>query len=204
MPGRRRVRRPVHRQHDGDHARLPRRQRLRIERDPGHASGETGGGRARRRAGDEARRGRPASFAGADARGLRERDRGGRGHRWLDERRLASARDRRRGWSRAVDRRLRPHLGAHADRRRHQARRALRRDRPLSRGRRRPGCARARARRRRQRRRGRRRRPVAARGRRRGSRASRPGRRRLMGPPVEADGRASRSCAGTSRPTVAS
>ena len=92
-----------------------------------------------------------ASFAGPDARGVRERDRGGRGHRWLDERRLAPARDRRRGGSRAVDRRLRPHLGAHADRRRHQARRPLRRDRPLSRGRRRPGRARARARRRRQR-----------------------------------------------------
>ena len=35
VPGRRRVRRPVHGEHDGDDARLPRRQRTRSERDPG-------------------------------------------------------------------------------------------------------------------------------------------------------------------------
>ncbi len=38
LPGRRRLRRPVHRQHDGDRARLPRHQPGRALRHPGHAT----------------------------------------------------------------------------------------------------------------------------------------------------------------------
>ena len=56
VPGRRSLRRPLHRQHDGDRARLPRRQRARPERGAGDASRQAAGRRQGRRARDEARR----------------------------------------------------------------------------------------------------------------------------------------------------
>ena len=49
LPGRRRLRRPVHREHDVDDPRVPRASARRAERDPG-ALAEEGGGRGRVRA----------------------------------------------------------------------------------------------------------------------------------------------------------
>ena len=95
-----------------------------------------------------------------------------------------------RGRSRAVDRRLRHGLCPYADRRGHQARRPLRRDRSLQGRRRRARRARAGSRRARPRGRHRRRRPHAPSGRRRRLRASRTRRRRLVGQPAQGDGRA--------------
>ena len=171
VPGCRRLRRPLHREHDGDGARLSRRQRARPERGAGDAPGQAAGRGRGRRARDEARARGHAPVAGADARGVRERDLGDRGDGRLDERRPAPAGDRRGGRDRALDRRLRHGLGAHADRRRHQARRPLRRDRSLQGRRRRARRARAGARRARPRGRDRRRRPHAPPGRRRRPRA---------------------------------
>ena len=146
-PGRRRVRRPVHREHDGDGARLPRRQRAGAERGAGDAiPAKPARGRRGGQARDEARARRRAPVAGAHARGVRERDRLDRRDRRLDERRPAPARDRARGGRRADARRLRHDREPHADRRRHQAGRSLRRDRSLPR--RRCRARRARARRR--------------------------------------------------------
>ena len=129
------------------------------------------------------------------------------GDRRLDERRAAPARDRARGGRRAARaRRLRHDLGAHADRRRPQAGRPLRRDRPLQR--RAASALVARelvARRRRPRGRARRRRPHArARSPTARRRAPGPGRRRLVGRRRSSRPAASRSCAARSRPRAAS
>ena len=83
-----------------------------------------------------------------DEGGVRERDRGGDGARWLDERGAAPARDRARGARRARARRLQPHRRAGAAPRRHEAARQVphgrrRRDRRCSR--RHAGAARRRA-----------------------------------------------------------
>ena len=203
-PGRGRLRRALHREHDGDGARLPRRQRARTERSARDASGQAAGRGRRRRARDEARARGHAPVAGADARGVRERDLGDRRDRRLDERRPAPAGDRRRGRRRALDRRLRHGLGAHADRRRHQARRPLRRDRPLQGRRRRARRTRARARRARPR--GRDAASTAARfARSPTARTSAPaGRRRLVGQPAQGDGRPRDPARATSRRTAAS
>ena len=118
LPGRRRLRRPVHRQHDGDGARLPRHQPGRPERHPGAQPRQGRRGRGGRPPRDAARARGHAPVADHHARGARERGRVGGGDRRLDERRAAPARDRARARHPVLDRRLRRDRGAHADRRR--------------------------------------------------------------------------------------
>ena len=90
----------------------------------------------------DARPRRHPPAADPHARRVRERDRRGRRHRRLDERRPAPARDRPRGGRTARARGLRLDRRPHADRRRPEAGRPLRRDRPV-RGRRRRRSSRA-------------------------------------------------------------
>ncbi len=118
VSGRRRVRRTVHREHDGDRVRVPRPLdgRQRKPRRDRSAQGEGGLSRGRHRDGDAARGTYPTAHR--DARRVRERDRGRDGHRRFDEQRAAPDRDGARGRRAAVARRLRTYLGAHADRRR--------------------------------------------------------------------------------------
>ena len=156
----------------------------------------TGDGRAAPRAAPE----RDHHQAGA-----RERDRGGRDERRLDQRRAAPAGGRARNGRAAGDRRVRRDLRAHAAAVRPAARRAVRRDRAL-RGRRRAARAHAPAARRASCTPTRRRSPA-------GRSASTPPRRsetdgqRVVRPLERTDQSrpaASRSCAATSRPTAAS
>ena len=96
VPGRRRVRRPLHREHDGDGARLPRRQRTRAERDPGQRI--PGKPQAAVRAGELAMKlveadTRPSQVLTRDA--FENAIAAIAGDRRLDERRPAPARDRR-------------------------------------------------------------------------------------------------------------
>ena len=191
VPGRRRVRRPVHRQHDGD------------RRSTSSASALAGLNESRPRIRGSPRR--PCA-PGELAMKLVEDDRrpsqvltreafenaiaaiaatGGSTNGVLHL--LAIAAEARH---RAVDRRLRPHRGADADRRRHQARRPLRRDRPpraggvalVARELVKAGSCNGDAHERR--------RPVAREVADGVARASRAGGRRLVGPAAEADGRA--------------
>ncbi len=125
------VRRPVHRQHDGvrvrgarglaggvgDGARRGRRQAQRR--------------RAHRRDGDAGAGGGPAPEPHHHAQLARERDRDDLRVGRFDQRRAAHARGRARDGDRARDRRLRAHLAQHPAARRPQARRPLRRHRPL-------------------------------------------------------------------------
>ena len=96
VPRRRRVRRPVHREHDGDGARLPRDPPVGPERHPGAAPGKDEAADEAGRLVMDARAHDVAPVADPHARGVRERDRGGRRDRRLDERRPAPARDRAR------------------------------------------------------------------------------------------------------------
>ena len=143
LPGRGRVRRPVHGEHDVDGARLPRHLPGRPERDPGAAPvqgrGRLRGGRAR----DAARARRRPAVAHHHARGARQRGRVDRGQRRLDERRPAPARDRARARHPVHARGLRRGRGADARDREPQARRPLRRDRHARSRRRRARRARA-------------------------------------------------------------
>ncbi len=94
---------------------------------------------------DEAARVGPEAERRDHARLARERDRRGRRHGRLDQRRAAPAGRRLRGRHRARARGLRPHQRPHAAARGPQARRAVRRRRPLRRRRRRrsspSGCS---------------------------------------------------------------
>ena len=147
-PGRRRLRRPVHRQHDGDGVRGARhladgRRRWCPAEDATQGRGRRRGRQARRWT--CSRRGqRPSDIITRDV--ARERDRRGRDERRLDERRAAPARGRaaRRASSSTIDDFDRDQR-AHAAAVRPQARRPVRRHRPL-RGRRRAARARKRLR----------------------------------------------------------
>ena len=135
VPGRGRLRRAVHRQHDGHRQRVP---------------GDCGAGQ-RQRAGDRSGEGRHRAHGGGAGDGpgarrrqaarhhhaavARERDRVGRDNRGIDQRRPASDGDRARGWSRSVARRLRSHQRARAAARGPETVRPLRRDRAPRRGR---------------------------------------------------------------------
>ena len=136
LPRRRRLRRPVHGEHDVHRPRVPGDQPGRPQRDPGARPREAGGGRAGRAARHGPAAPRRAPVPRDHARRARERDRLRRSDRRLDERRPPPARHRLRARHPAHDRRLRPDRRAHAGRRQPQARRALRRHRHL-RGRRR-------------------------------------------------------------------
>ena len=132
---RRRVRRPVHGQHDVDDPRLPRALAVRHERDPGDASRQGGGGlRARTARGRRRAPERDAAVVRDDGV-VRERRGLGRGDGRLDERRPPPRRDRARLRDRVHDRRLRADLGANADRGRHEAVGALARERHVCGGR---------------------------------------------------------------------
>ena len=108
LPGGRRVRRAVHREHDGDRGRVPRHQPRRPERRAGDRPGEARGRVRGRPDRDAARPRRHAALAGDHARRDRECDCRDRGDRRLDERRAAPARDRVRARHRPDDRRVRP------------------------------------------------------------------------------------------------
>ena len=110
QPRRRRLRRPVHRQHDGLRVRGARdlARRLLDGARRGRRQGDRG--RADRRAGDAGARRGPASEPGDHPRVARERDRLRLRVGRLDERRPAPARRRPRGRDRALDRRLRADL----------------------------------------------------------------------------------------------
>ena len=143
LPGRGRVRRSVHRQHDVDDPRLPRPLALRHERDPGDASHE-GRGRLRDRPARSAGRPRQRDAALLRDEGvLRERCRVCRRDRRLDQRGAPPRRDRARFRDRLHDRRLRADLGGDADRRGHEALGPLARERHVHGGRRRARRARA-------------------------------------------------------------
>ena len=137
LAGHRRLRRPVHRQHDGDGVRGagPEPDGLR------DGSRRLRGQEPRRARGRRADHGRPRPRPAAERhhhpRGPGERDRGRRHQRRLHERRPASARARARGRHPARDRRLRPDRGPDAHDVRPQARRPLPRQGPLRRRRRR-------------------------------------------------------------------
>ena len=145
LPRRRRLRRPVHRQHDVDGARVPRDQPGRAERHPGARPGE--GRRRPRRPGalvDGPRAPRRAPVADR-SRARRSRTPIAVGRRHAAARRTASctcSRSPASSASRSTIDDFDAHRRAHAGRRRPQARRALRRDRPL-RGRRRRASSRA-------------------------------------------------------------
>ena len=128
-PGRRSVRRPVHRQHDGAGLPDPRHLADRAERRPGGGCHEGAGGVRRRAAGDGRARPRSAAERHHHPRRARERDRGDRDERRLDERRPAPPGGRARGRHRAVDRRLRPDRRKDAAAVRPQARGPFRGDR---------------------------------------------------------------------------
>ena len=144
QPGRRRVRRPVHRQHDGDGLRGAWASRPMARRWSRPQDADQGRGRPTRpgRLVD----GRAARAACARAtssprrrwrtRSPRSRASGGSTNGVLHLLAVAT-----RGGRRARHRRLRPHQRAHAAAVRPQARRALRRRRPLRGGRRRRSCS---------------------------------------------------------------
>ena len=75
LPRRRRLRRPVHRQHDGDGARVPGHQPGRAERHPGRSTRQGRGGPRGRPARHAARARRRAARADHHPRGDRERGR---------------------------------------------------------------------------------------------------------------------------------
>ena len=100
--------------------------------DPGQGRGRPDVRRARHGPGPA---GRPAVID-RHPRSARERDRRGRGHGRLDERRAAPARHRPRVRPPARHRRVRGDRGPDTGRRRPAARRTLRRERPVRRGRR--------------------------------------------------------------------
>ena len=108
------------------------------ERHSGDERREGGGGLRDRQARRRRRAARSPSVAGGDEAGGRERRGCDRRHGRLDERRPPPRRDRTRVRHRLHDRRLRPHLGRDADRRRHEAVGPVPRDRRLPRRRRRP------------------------------------------------------------------
>ena len=146
LPGRRRLRRPVHRQHHGHGVRVPR-PLADGQRDVPAIERRQGRGR-RAQAGalvvDLLKRGlRPR--ADPHPRRARERHRLGRRHRRLDQRRAAPAGDRQGGGRPARPRGLRPHQRVGAAPGRPQARRPVRRHRPLRRrrhaARRRSACS---------------------------------------------------------------
>ena len=135
VPGRRRLRRPVHRQHDGDGARVPRALADGAGRHPGDAHDE-GRGRRRDRPHDHgSRRARRARLRPDHARIARERARERRRLRRLDERRDAPDRDRARARDPAHARGRRPRDEADADRREPAAGRQVQRHRPVRGGR---------------------------------------------------------------------
>ena len=108
LPGRGRLRRHVHRQHDGQRRRGARHVAARLGR-------PAGGGPPPRRLRAPVRRGRGGAAAPGDHRppdpdqgGVRERDRRGDGVRRLHQRRAAPAGDRPRGRGRPDARRLQP------------------------------------------------------------------------------------------------
>ena len=98
LPGRRRLRRPVHGQHDGDGPRVPRPLAGRAERHPGRPTRR----RPRQRAHEigalvmDSSRADIRRAHDRHARGARERDRGGRRDGRLDQRRAAPPRHRPR------------------------------------------------------------------------------------------------------------
>ena len=127
-PGR--VRRHVHRQHDGRRLRGHGNRANGLRDGPGGCGGAEDGRRAGRRAGhDRAARG-PAAKPGDHARVDRERDRFGGDVGRLHQRRPAPAGARPGVRDRPHDRRLRPHLRAHSAAGRPEARRPLRRPGP--------------------------------------------------------------------------
>ena len=136
VPGRRLLRRQLHRQHDGDRGRHARPRDRRRRPDPGRACRGEGRRRAaRRRAGRHARRG-AARPPGASSTAARSRTRWpARSRRRLDQRLPAPAGDRARGRRLAHARRARRHQREHARARRPRAGRALRGLGPLGRGR---------------------------------------------------------------------
>ena len=114
LPWRRRLRRPVHGQHDGHGVRVPRPLAVRQRHGAGDGCGKDDVARqAGALAVDLIGRGPPAA-ADSDAGGVRERDRVGRGHRRFDQCRPAPDGYRERGGRHAEARRLRSHqrLGA--------------------------------------------------------------------------------------------
>ena len=143
VPRRRRLRWPVHGQHDVDGHGVPRALARRPQRHPGRGPGQ-GRGRApvrRDRHGPRPRR-RPA-VAVRHPRRARERDRVGRRDRRLHQRRPPPAGDRARVRDPARHRRVRGDRRPDADRRRHGAGRPLHRLRHVRRGRPRARHARA-------------------------------------------------------------
>ena len=144
VPGRRCVRRPVHGEHDGARRSSSSGSARRAETTSPRSTS-----RRRPRPRKRAARGRPrpprrAAVADHHEGVARERGRVGRRDGRLDERRAAPRRDREGARDRLHDRRLRRDLGAHADRRRPEAVRPLRRDRRPRGGRGRARRARAR------------------------------------------------------------
>ena len=128
---RRRLRRPVHRQHDGDGVRGAGDLSSRFLDGP---RGQPAQGRRRRRnrpARDGRAQARPAPQRHHHPRSPRERDRRNRVQRRVHQRRPASPGDRQGGRRGPVDRRLRPHQRAHPAAVRPQAVGQVRRTRPL-------------------------------------------------------------------------
>ena len=131
LSGRRRLRRPVHGQHDGGRLRVPRP--LADGQPTTCRPLDAGQGRrraSRRRARRRSRPPRRHAAADSDAGGVRERHRVGRRDGRLDQRRAAPARHRARGRRRARPRDVQPHQRVGALAGRPQAGRPLRRDRP--------------------------------------------------------------------------
>ena len=128
---RRRVRRSVHGEHDGDGLRGARHLADRLGDGPGRGRPQARGRQAVRRT----RHGRPAPWSAPERRdhqaGAAERDRRRRDERRLDQRRAAPARGRARNGRAARARRVRGDLRAHAAAVRPAARRSVRRDRAL-------------------------------------------------------------------------
>src|SRR3954467_7447975 len=98
---------------------------------PGREPDEARGRPRDRRAGDGRPETRPAPERHHHQGGAGERDRRSRDVGRLDQRRAAPARGRHGGRHRALDRRLRPHLRTDAAAVRSEARRPVRRDRPV-------------------------------------------------------------------------
>ena len=93
---RRCLRRPVHGQHDGAGARVPRPRAARLRRRAGDRARSAGSRGSHRRAGARGRHGEAAAAAALDAPGLRQRDPIGRGDGRIDQRGPAPAGDRPR------------------------------------------------------------------------------------------------------------
>ncbi len=131
LSGRGRMRRAVHRQHDGNGERAFGNLADGLEQHSGDRSEkarERFPGRApRRRFAQAQTQAEPDNHEEGD----RECDRIGRDDRRLDQRRAASARDRARGGNRARHRRLRSHQLAYAAARRSETGRTVSRDRDV-------------------------------------------------------------------------